>query len=356
MLTWHFISRNAYELMNDSLKTPDKLFFVRDDKSILNGTSIFSEDIILYNRYPTTIIGNKVYININTLEGMVCVGNSWDTVINPVIVNRTDYLDSDDIKSIAYDSTYNHLVVTKIDDTEDTVELSDLALDMNYNDGNITFTNEDCHLSYGRKIKLSDFINQVSYNPTDKTLTFGFKNTNAPLVVSVGNVLDKSNNVNFTVTGNSFIAECLQYYNNTNEIVLQNDVYVVYRAAGTGISTDVVKSTIAIMTKHMATIADSSSNIMTTVGFDKADQIIIADDEGNAKASGVKISEQISEVPSNKFVPTEKAVADYLEDNAVVKADITSYEEFKKLTPETATDRKLASERTLLEQMSWGVL
>ena len=355
MLTWHFISRNAYDIMNDSLKTPDKLFFVRDDKSILNGTAVFSEDIILYNKYPTTIIGNKVYININTLEGMVCTGSSWDTIINPVIINRADYLDSSDIKSITYDPTYNHLVVTKIDDTEDTIELSDLTLDMNYSSGIITILNEDCHLSYGRKVKLSDFVNQAIYSSANKTLALEFKYTNTSLIISVGNILDRSNNINFTVTGNSFIAECLEYDNITNEVVYENGIYTVYRS-DTGISTDVVKSTISMITKHMATIVDNSLNIMTTVGFDKTDQIILADEEGNAKASGVKITEQIAEIPSNKFVPTEKAVASYLEDNAIVKRDITTYEEFKKLTHGTATDRKLASERTLLEQMSWDVI
>lgn len=360
MLTWHFISRNAYDLMDESLKTSDKLFFIKEDKNILNGTDVFNEDIILYNRYPTTIISNKVYININTLEGMVCLGTSWDTIIYPVIVNRTDYFDSCDIKHIRYDPMNTILVVTKIDDTEDTIDFSDLTIDMNYSNGTFTVINEDCHLSYGRKVKLSEFIYTFTYDSNAKRLDIAFTDPNMTVLgLNVGDILDKADSVNFTITGNSFIAECLLYDNSANNKMVDdylNNMYIVYRAADTNISADIVTETISMMANHMATIVNTNLNLMTTVGFDKAEQIILANEEGNAKASGVKITERIAENPTNKFVPTEKAVAEFLEDNAIVKSNITTYEKFQKLTSETATDRKLVSERALLEQLSWEVL
>lgn len=358
MLTWHFISRNAYDIMDESLKTSDKLFFIKDDKSILNGVDAFNENIVLYNKYPTTIINGMLYININTLEGMVCLGTSWDTVINPVIVDRYDYIDSSDIKHIRYDPINTILIVTKIDETEDTIDFSDLSIDINYNNGTFSIINEDCHLSYGKKVRLSDFIYTLTYESYTKKLDIAFTDPNMTVLgINVDDILDKSDNVDFTITGNSFIAECLLYNNTDNKMIddYLNSIYVIYRA-NTGVSTSVVNESVSIIANYMVTIIDTDLNFMTTVGFNSADQIILADDEGNAKASGVKITEQISESPSNKFVPTEKAVSDFLNENAIVKSNITTYEEFLKLTSETTTDRKLASERTLFEQMSWGII
>ena len=330
MLTWHFITRSAYDFMDESLKTSDKLFFVKDDNSILNGATQFKEDIILYKNYPTTIINGKVYIDIDTLEGMVCTGNSWDTIIDPVIVDRSDFIDSGDIASISYDTQYNHLIVTKIDGTEDTIELADMMLDIKYSNGEFTIVNERCHLSYGRQVKLSDFIDGIVYDGNGN-LSLIFKNSNNPLLVVTDDLLDKDSDIDFTITGNSFVAECLLYYNTSaNEMTCVNDIYTIYRY-NTGVSTDVAISTISSITAYMVTIVDTSLKLMTTVGFDKAGEIIIADEEGNAKASGVTIIEAITDNPKDTHVATEKAIVEYLDENAVVKGDITTYEEFKKL-------------------------
>lgn len=356
MLTWHYITRNAYDFMSDSLKTADKLFFVKDDNSILNGMDTFKEDIILYKNNPTTYIYNKVYIDIDTLAGMLYTGTSYESLINPVIIDRSDFIDSSDIASITYDTQYNHLIVTKIDGTEDTIEMSDMTLDINYSNGIFTITNQRCHLSYGRQVVLSDFIDGITYDGNGN-LCILFKDSDSTLLVVTDDILNKEGDINFTVTGNSFIAECLLYENAaTNEMVCNSDIYTIYRY-NTGISTDIVKNVISNMTKYMATIVNTSLNIMTTVGFDKSGEIILADEEGNAKASGVTIINTISdELPKDIHIPTEKAIVEYMDDNLVVKSDITTYEEFQKLTPETATDRKLASEKTLLEQLSWDVI
>lgn len=353
MLTWHYITRNAYDFMSDSLKTADKLFYIKDDNSILNGTDVFSESIILYKNNPTTIIGNKVYIDIDTLEGIVYVGNSYEIVINPVIIDRSDFIDSRDIDSITYDTQYNHLVVTRIDGTEDTIEISDMALDINYSNGVFTLVNGRCHLSYGKQVAIRDFIDGITYD--NGNLCILFKDSDNALLIVTDNLLDKDGSIDFTITGNSFIAECVLYANASNEIVSANDIYTVYRY-NTGTSIDVTKDVISNMTKYMATIVDTSLDVMTTVGFDKSGEIIIADDEGNAKASGATIVDNICEYPKDIHIPTEKAIVEYMDENVVLKNDITTYEEFKKLTPETATDRKLASEKTLLSQLSWEII
>lgn len=355
MLTWHYITRNAYDFMSDSLKTADKLFYVRDDNSILNGTDVFSDEIILYKTNPTTLIPNKVYIDIDTLEGKVYTGYNYEQVIYPVIIDRSDVADSDDISRIEYDTQYNHFIVTKIDGTEDTIELSDMVLDIKYSNGIFTIVNERSHLSYGRQIVLSDFIDGITYDGSGN-LSILLKDSDSTLLIVTDDLLDKNGDVNFTITGNSFIAECLLYSNSAaNEMVCVNGIYTVYRY-NTGVSTTITKNVISSMSKYMSTIVNSSYNIMTTVGFGKSGEIILADEEGNAKASGVAITDKISELPGNTVIPTEKAIVDYITDNLLVKGDITTHEEFKKLKPGEGTDRKLASEKTLLEQLSWDII
>lgn len=355
VLTWHYITRSAYNFMSDSLKTADKLFYIKDDNSILNGINVFKEDIILYKSNPTTIISNKIYIDIDTLAGMVYVGNGYETVINPVIVDRSDFIDSNDISSITYDTQYNYLVVTKIDGTEDTIELSDMTLDINYSNGIFTIVNERCHLSYGRQVVLSDFIDGIVYDGNGN-LCILFKDSDNVLLIATDDLLNKDGNIDFTITGNGFIAECLLYANTANEMTCTNDIYTIYRY-NTGTSTDIVKNAISSMTKYMATIVNISFNVMTTVGFDKSGEIIVADDEGNAKASGVTIIDNISEDnPKNIHIPTEKAIVEYMDYNVILKSDITTHEEFKRLRPETATDRKLVSEKALFEQLKCDII
>jgi hypothetical protein len=340
--------------MSESLKTPDKLFYVRDDNSILNGTSTFSDDIILYKTNPTTLIPNKIYIDTDTLEGKVYTGYNYEQVIYPVIVDRSDIMDSCDIASIKFNTQYNHFVITKIDGTEDTIEISDMVLDIHYSNGIFTIVNERSHLSYGRQVVLSDFIDGITYDGNGN-LSILFKDSDSTLLVVTDGLLDKDGDINFTITGNHFIAECLLYANNANEMAYVNYIYTIYRC-NTGVSSTITKNVISSMTKYMSTIVNSSYNIMTTVGLGKSGEIILADEEGNAKASGVIITDKIYELPSDTVVPTEKAIVDFITDNLLVKSDITTYEEFKKLEPGEGTDRKLASEKTLLEQLSWDII
>lgn len=353
MLTWHFITRSTYNSMQDSLKTSDKLFFIKDENIILNGSDEFNEEIILYNRNPSTILSNKIYININTLEGIICAGNSWVGVIDPVIVNRDDYLNSYDIKYISYNAEYNNLLVVKIDDTTDSIELSDITIDINYSDGKFTILNEACHLSYGRKILIEDFIDDITYN--NGILTLVFTNSNSALNINIGIALNSNNNINFTLTGNAFIAECVLYENSSNTIHTDS-MYTVYRNTNNTSSIDITKSVISSITGFLATITNSNVNIMTTVGFNRADEIILADDEGNAKASGVTITDTISDTPSNSRVATEKAIVEYVENTTLEKKDVTTHNQFQYLTSETASDRRLVSERALFEQLNWDVV
>ena len=85
MLTWHYITRAAYDAASETDKSSDKLFFLSDTKEIYRGTESFTESVILYTTEPTTKAVGKLYINATTLEGKIWNGSAWTTVIQPVV-------------------------------------------------------------------------------------------------------------------------------------------------------------------------------------------------------------------------------------------------------------------------------
>lgn len=98
MLSWHYINTKAeWESADASLKTADKLYFIKDTKEIYKGTERFAESVELFtateaNSQPSVKAVGRIYINDKTLEGIVWTGSAWKTVINPVvnILSATD--------------------------------------------------------------------------------------------------------------------------------------------------------------------------------------------------------------------------------------------------------------------------
>ena len=84
MLTWHYVTRAAYDAADASVKTSDKLYFLSDTKEIYRGTENFTESVIVYSTEPTVKAVGKLYVDAATLEGKIWNGSAWTTVIQPV--------------------------------------------------------------------------------------------------------------------------------------------------------------------------------------------------------------------------------------------------------------------------------
>lgn len=359
MLTWHYITRSKYDSMKESEKTMDKLFYIKYENRLYNGPELFKEYIIIYNSQPGTSVTDRVYINKNDLYGMIWDGDNWSDLINPIRKVGEATVNPSDIKSVQYNSTYNNLTVTFVDDTTDTIEFSDLFIDVRFNAAGVPGISDTwCYLSSDKQVNLTSLIKKISYSSNTSTLTFMFDTLGSnKWDVPFDDLLFKRINANVvTITGNSFIAECAGYYNEKSEISkTPKDIYAVYRVdAGSDTMTAMDMVNFAI--KNILAVAMELTDTMFTVGFGHTDEVLLADDIGNAKASGVELSTAFSPVPDNYHLPTEKAIYDFLDENLIEAKDVTNSEHFARLTMKTASEKKVPSEKALVAKMTWKVI
>ena len=92
---------------------------------------------------------------------------------------------------------------------------------------------------------------------------------------------------------------------------------------------------------------------MTKVGTGKTDQIITANANGDAAASGKTIGgEALAATPTASVVATEKAVKTYVDGYAVAKTSVVADGSVAE-TVAAASDDKVASEKAFVNAMTW---
>lgn len=359
MLTWHYITRSLYDAMSASEKTMDKLFYIKYGDRLYNGPEIFKEYIIVYNTQPGTSVMNRVYINKNDLHGMTWNGDEWEDLITPIKKTGTSVTPISDIKSVNYNSTYNNLTVTFTDDTTDTIELTDLFIDVRFNASNVPSVSDTwCYLSSGKAIDLKGLIKKTSYSSNTNTMIFGFNDTNTMKweVPFDDSEFERTKDNVVTFTGNHFIAECAGYYNEASKIVkTPKNVYVVYRVDAGEKHLTAMDMTNSVIKDIIATTVELTDT-MYTVGYGHTNEVLVADDIGNAKASSVELTTKVSPAPDNYHLPTEKAIYEYLDDNVIEAKDVTPSAQFATLNMKTASEKKVPSEKALVSKMTWKVI
>ena len=239
MLSWHYVTRAAYDAASVSDKTSDKLFFLSDTKEIYRGTELFTEAVILYSAVPSNPAVGKLYINETTLEGRTWNGTAWTTVIKPVAdtvaadgVNPVsgkavaEYVSaeiakvtgsSDLVTGLAYDADTNKITVTMADATTDEIELTSVAADLTYDaaTGELKVVNAaGTAIGTGINLDLERFVSEASYDPETDKITLVFNDESDPIEIDVKGLVDtytakNSSTVALTVTGNEFVAEAI---------------------------------------------------------------------------------------------------------------------------------------------------
>ena len=240
MLTWHYVTRAAFDAAQASEKTSDKLFFLSDTKEIYRGTENFTQSVILVEEYPETPAVGKLYINSATLEGKIYNGTTWTTVIQPVqsTLAKTDtakpvsgkavadYVaaeidkvtgSSSLVSNVTYASATNTLTVTKADSTSSSIPLENVAADLEYNKstGKLNVKNASgTIIGTGINLDLERFIKEASYDSKTHKITLTFNDASDPLEIDVHDLVDtytarNTSTVQLTVTGNEFAAEAI---------------------------------------------------------------------------------------------------------------------------------------------------
>lgn len=315
MLTWHYVTRAAYDAAEDSIKTSDKLYFLSDTKEIYRGTENFTQSVILYTTEPTVKAIGKLYVNINTLEGRIWNGTTWTTVIQPVqstvsADNTTapvsgaavaTYVQEEVAKvtgsdgivaSVEYDATSKELDVTMADGTTDSVPLTGLAVDLEYDATTGKLTVKDATgatIGTGVNLDLERFVSEATYDAESNKIILKFNDEGTPLEIDVGDLVDTytakgGKGVSLTVTGNEFTAEAIVSSAAGNMLSLTDQGLYV---AATDISGKADKDTDAV-----------------------AGNVAMFDSTGNPVDSGHAIgAATLASAPSASTLATEAAVA-----------------------------------------------
>lgn len=240
MLTWHYVTRAAFDAAKEADKTADKLFFLSDTKEIYRGTENFTQSVILVEADPETPAVGKLYINSTTLEGKIYNGTTWTTVIQPVQATITktdvakpvsgkavaDYVageiskvtgSSSLVSGVTYAEATNTLTVTKADKTTSSIPLTNVAADLVYDKttGKLNVKNASGKvIGTGVNLDLERFIKEATYNPDTHKIILTFNDTSDPLEIDVSDLVDtytatNTSTISLTVTGNEFAAEAI---------------------------------------------------------------------------------------------------------------------------------------------------
>lgn len=240
MLTWHYITRKAFDDAAEATKTADKLYFISDTHEIYKGTQLFNESITLVTEFPASGAAGRLYVDSTTLEGKIWTGAAWSTVIQPVQATLTasdtakpvsgkavaDYVtgeiakvtgSKDLVTGVAYAEDGNKLTVTMADATTKDVPLTGTAVDLTYDSttGELKVKNASgTALGTGVKLDLERFVKEATYDNENKKIILSFNDESTPLEIEVGDLVDtytakSSTTVSLTVTGNEFTAEAI---------------------------------------------------------------------------------------------------------------------------------------------------
>ena len=454
MLSWHYVTRAAYDAASAADKTADKLFFLSDTKEIYRGTELFTESVILYTSVPTTPAVGKLYINSTTLEGRVWNGTSWTTVINPVADSVTadgttavsgkavaEFVaeeiakvtgSSDLVTGVSYSDSSKEITVSMADGTSDTIKLSGLAVELKYDAATGALTVVDAEgttLGSAVNLDLERFVEAAEYDDSAKKIVLTF-NDDTTIEIPVGDLVDtytakSSSTVSLTVTGNEFVAEAIvaetagnmlevtdaglyvaatdlsnYYTKEETEAYVDGQIDTVNEAIDgingeiEGIKSDAathatkvagatagniatlsadgniadggvtvggstlgnsasVLATEAAVTAVVNTLNTTIATKMTKVGSGHEDEVIIADANGDAAASGKKVGgATFNATPNDVTIATEKGVTNYVEGYAVAKTNVVASGDMA-TTVSAASDEKVTSEKAIVDMMTW---
>lgn len=237
------------------------------------------------------------------------------------------------VANVEYVEASNSLTVTMADGNSDTIPMTNVAADLVYDatTGLLQVKNaQGTTIGTGINLDLERFVKSATFDSATNKIILSFNDDQDPLEISVGDLVDtytakSSTTIQMTVTGNEFTAEAILSAKAGNQLVKEADgLYVaaidisgkmdkdadatkdniaIFDANGNAIdsgksiggetlaaspSVSVVATEIAV-SKIREALQESIDAKMAKVGTGKADEIIVADENGDAKASGVKI-------------------------------------------------------------------
>jgi len=367
MISYVLCSRAQYDAM--ASHESRVLYFLADTKELYRGDSNYSAAVVTHNADGRPAVGaiGKLYINSTNGEGTVYNGTTWSVVIPAVSstvlngdVGVTNPVSGAAVKSyvesvaastlaqcvtaVGYD-TANKAITYVVNGQTTSVPLTKLGVTLAYDGatGVIALKDLEGTTLSSANIPLDNFITGGSYNDTTKNLVLTMQNgttVNIPAadLVQLYHDLD-STTVDITIATDE----------TTGQNTIKADVKISAQADN------------ALEVKADGMYVPPSTTKMDKVGAGHTDEVVVADAQGNASASGYKAGgATIDATVANRAtnLATEAAVMavkSEIEQDAqstyVPLANIiTSASQIDVDDPDTT---KVLSEAAVVEAMSW---
>lgn len=347
------------------------LYFIKDTCELYRGSVNFSSAIVFHpdGERPARGAIGKLYINNSNKEGTTWDGSTWSVVIPAISSTVLDgqnnpvsnpvsgaavkaYVDTvaantlaQCVTNITWDGT-NKAIVYTVNNVDRSVPVNKLATTLAYDavTGVVSLKDREDTVISSINIPLDNFVTGGAYDDSKKALVLNFKNGTtveipARDLVQLYHDLD-SNTVDITIATDAV----------TGENTIKADVKVSSQAGN------------ALEVKADGLYVPPTTTKMDKVGAGHTDEIIVADAEGNAAASGYKAGSttlNADAVAQRTLLATEAAVTavkNQIENTAeltYVKLEdiITSADD---IDVENPSPEKVISEQALVEAMSWN--
>lgn len=406
MLQWHYVSQFYFDAIKDHVDD-DNLFFIADSQTIMRGKDEFIQSVIIYDgKRPANKITGRLYINRNTLEGIIWNGKAWKRVIDPVTlpvftteattssikdayngacekgyINLTVRVDL--IEKVRYNPTDETINIYYYDDTIVTIPMTGVTMDMAFNKDTsvLSVIGLFAHdVATNNWYNLTRYISDSSFDMENEAFQFTFEGSKTYMSFKICG-LNKNIEENFdsddtdiciTITGDVFTAEALAYANldghnvigyydtatgPVNVIMTNNPETIAY---GKGLLTKSPNARLmSVSSAANMNAAGAMVDFYTQVYEDKMDkvgeghkgEVLIIDEYGNAKASGYRLGTEVLGYDP-KVLATEAAVFTYVGNTFVKLKDIVKEGELAKTVPD-ASDEKIVSEKAFVSALSF---
>lgn len=340
MISWVLLNRAQF----DALQTKESrtLYFIADTKELYRGSSNYSAAIVMHATGARPAVGaiGKLYINSTTGEGTVYNGSTWSVVIPAV---SSSVLDGNDngvttpvsgaavktyvesvaaatlaqcVTAVGYD-TANKAITYTVNNQTTSIPLTKIATTLTYNGstGVIDLKDLEGTTLSSVNIPLDNFITGGSYNSVTETLDLTMQNgttvsipaqdlvqlyhdldsTTVNITISntatdVSNYFVSDGQGGFVAATGTYVAGTTYYTDNTGETTVDTTGFV---AAGENtIKADVkisAQADNALEVKDDGLYVPPSTTKMDKVGSGHTDEVVVADNTGNASASGYKV-------------------------------------------------------------------
>lgn len=352
-------------------KDTNTLYFIEETGQVFRGSKNYSEAVVLYNTdgagnpaRPASGAVGKLYVDATTLAASAWDGAAYKDVVKPVdatviessvnpvaggavktyvdsavaaakseITGVTDKL----VKSVAYDATDKQLDITLNDNSVTNVDLTNLAVSMEYaSETGLLVLKDKAGTQLSQvNLPLEQFVVSGTYESDSKEIVLTLNN-DTEVRIPAASLVDvytggNTDNVKVSVSGANVI---------TATVVVDPVEGNLLTSSATGL-------------KVMADATKMDKLEGATVGA----VVVVAADGAAVEASTVTVGGAALEAePTATKLATEKAVADAIA-TAVADVDLSGYvakTDISTAIPESAgADTKVASEKAVMDALTW---